>query len=482
MSASRVLKRALPLSITACLVAGPAGAQTSQTSPTTSPPASPTAAAPVAPAATPADKAEASVRTLTFDEALRIGEKENRDLQAARVRLKGAYSDVTKAFGNLLPTLSAQGKVTINEPEIVINFADAFKALIPPGAMLPAMEPTTIVKRVQLDAVIAANIPILTLSAFPAYQAVKVNFKAQERQLVVTAIQILTSVATSFYAAAGNDEVVVARRHAIEVAQKTVDNAKVRLSAGVVNKVEVTRAELALIQAQQRLREAEDSRAAAYRTLASLLNLPPGPLKVVPPGEPKTEFAGDENLVNTALSQRPEIANLELIGQSSRLQARAHLLRWVPNLSGFANIRLTNASGFGGRNDYYAVGVQLDWMIFDGLQRDASRMAANAAREDAELRAAQLRRTISDETINARQGVATRKQGLITAERSVQMARETLDLVRIQYSAGTATQLDLLAAQDQLIQAEVGLAQARFDLSLAVLNLRKAMGDTLLPS
>lgn len=478
MSASRVLKRALPLSITVCLVGGPARAQTSQTSPT-SQPASP-AAAPAAQAATQSEST-AGVRMLTFDEALRIGEKENRDLQAARVRLKGAYSDVTKAFGNLLPTLSAQGKVTINEPEIVINFADAFKSLIPPGAMLPAMEPTTIVKRVQLDAVIAANIPILTLSAFPAYQAVKVNFKAQERQLVVTAIQILTSVATSFYAAAGNDEVVIARRHAIEVAQKTVDNARVRLSAGVVNKVEVTRAELALIQAQQRLREAEDSRAAAYRALATLLNLPPGPLKVVPPGEPKTDFGGDEGLVSTALSQRPEIANLELLGQSARLQSRAHLLRWVPNLSGFGNIRLTNASGFGGRNDYYAVGVQLDWMIFDGLQRDASRHAANAAREDAELRLAQLRRTISDETVNARQGVVTRKQGLLTAERSVQMARETLDLVRIQYGAGTATQLDLLAAQDQLIQAEVGLAQARFDLSLAVLNLRKAMGDTLLP-
>lgn len=42
----------------------------------------------------------------------------------------------------------------------------------------------------------------------------------------------------------------------------------------------------------------------------------------------------------------------------------------------------------------------------------------------------------------------------------------------MQYDAGTATQLDLLTAQDQLVLAEVGLAQARFDMSLSVINLR----------
>ena len=39
-----------------------------------------------------------------------------------------------------------------------------------------------------------------------------------------------------------------------------------------------------------------------------------------------------------------------------------------------------------------------------------------------------------------------------------------------------ATQLDLLQAQDTLVLSEVSLAQARFDVALADLELRRAAG------
>ena len=59
------------------------------------------------------------------------------------------------------------------------------------------------------------------------------------------------------------------------------------------------------------------------------------------------------------------------------------------------------------------------------------------------------------------------------------MAQETLNLVRLQYEAGTATQLDLLTSQDQADLTAVGLAQARFDLSLSVIQLRRLIGAPL---
>jgi outer membrane protein TolC len=48
--------------------------------------------------------------------------------------------------------------------------------------------------------------------------------------------------------------------------------------------------------------------------------------------------------------------------------------------------------------------------------------------------------------------------------------------VQVQHDAGTATQLDLLQAQDNLVAAEVALAQARFDLSLGALSLERLSG------
>lgn len=518
-------------------VAKAAGTSGSSATKVTAPPLPP----PVAPVPLAQESGITGARALSIAEALQLGEKQNRDLQGARERLSGSKADIERAMAALLPTLSAQGKLTVNIPEVRLNldqsgsvFGSAVqgaqladlntkvngspvatgpitKVLLdtvcndpnrvnPPGVAASCMQfqnpgqtmqdlgkvlesaniNVAIQPQVQVDAVIAANIPLLVPAAYPALSGAKLAYKSQEKQLAVTTAQVLQSVASSFYAAAGTEELVSARVHAIEVAQKTADNARIRLAAGVVNRVEVTRAELALIQAQQRLLEAQDQRAAAYRTLATLLKLEAGSFKVVPPPEPSLEPGTSEQLVGDALQRRPELASLDLAVQATSAQISSSWLRWSPTLSAFGNIRLTNATGFAGRIDYYAVGAQLDWLIFDGFARDAARHQAEAQRRDSLLRLEQLRDSISDEVINARRSVLTRKQGLVAAQRSVSMAKETLDLVRVQYEAGTATQLDLLTAQDQLVLAEVGLAQARFDMSLSVINLRRLSGSPLI--
>ena len=518
-------------------VAKAAGTSSSSTTKVTAPPLPP----PVAPIPLAQESGITGARALSIAEALQLGEKQNRDLQGARERLSGSKADIERAMAALLPTVTAQGKLTVNIPEVRLNldqsgsvFGSAVqgaqladlntkvngspvatgpitKVLLdtvcndpnrvnPPGVAASCMQfqnpgqtmqdlgkvlesaniNVAIQPQVQVDAVIAANIPLLVPAAYPALSGAKLAYKSQEKQLVVTTAQVLQSVASSFYTAAGTEEVVSARVHAIEVAQKTADNARIRLAAGVVNRVEVTRAELALIQAQQRLLEAQDQRAAAYRTLARLLKLEAGSFKVVPPPEPSLEPGTSDQLVGDALERRPELASLDLAVQATSAQISSSWLRWSPTLSAFGNIRLTNATGFAGRIDYYAVGAQLDWLIFDGFARDATRHQAEAQRRDSLLRLEQLRDSISDEVINARRSVLTRKQGLVAAQRSVSMAKETLDLVRVQYEAGTATQLDLLTAQDQLVLAEVGLAQARFDMSLSVINLRRVSGSPLI--
>ena len=65
---------------------------------------------------------------------------------------------------------------------------------------------------------------------------------------------------------------------------------------------------------------------------------------------------------------------------------------------------------------------------------------------------------------------------LNTALQAVDLSRQTLELVRSQYEVGTATQLDLLTAQDSLVTADVAVAQARFDLALAALSLQRSAG------
>lgn len=451
------------------------------------------AAPQAAPAAGLIDQTPA--QPLSLAEALEMARKNNRDLKAAATRLQVARSDVNRAIAALLPRLSAQGRYTINDPEVTVSFPDLSdpSALVRCFTMMPAPpecagQPRVFTPRHQFDATVTATLPIIAPPAYAALHGARAAEQAQKKQFQATEAQLLQSVAGAFFTAAGTDELVAARRHAIDVAQKTLDNARARLEAGVVNRVEVTRAELAVLQAQQRLLEAEDSRGAAYRVLATLVILR-APFRVVPPGEPPVEARSDGELVELALRQRPEVPALDAQVRAARAQAVAQGLRWLPTVSAFGNMRFTSAPGFATRTDsdgkevprydFYAAGLQLDWTLFDGFERDAQRKALEAQADEARLRLRQLQDTIADDVQNARRQSLTRQQGLKSAQRQVQLARETLELVRIQHDAGTATQLDLLTAQDQLMLAEVALAQARFDLSLASITLRRLIGAPL---
>ena len=123
------------------------------------------------------------------------------------------------------------------------------------------------------------------------------------------------------------------------------------------------------------------------------------------------------------------------------------------------------------------MGLQLDWVIYDAGAREAQRHLAEAQRDENDLHVAAQRDSVRDEIRNAGETLHTKQAALATAEQSAALARETLDLTRAEYDAGTATQLDVLEAQDALVAAEVSRAQARFDVALSHIALERAAGN-----
>ena len=177
-----------------------------------------------------------------------------------------------------------------------------------------------------------------------------------------------------------------------------------------------------------------------------------------------------------ALHLRPEFRALEASVKAEEAEQRSHAWRWAPSLSGFGLARVFNYDNFARKSYAWAIGLQLDWVLYDGGVRDTQRHMAAAQALEAAARAEVLRESIRDDLANGRSQIDTKRQAQETAERSVSLARETLELVRTQYEAGTATQVDLLQAQDNLVGAEEGLAHAHFDVAVADLTLRRAAG------
>ena len=438
-------------------------------------------------------------RSITLDDALALARVHNRDLRAARERVVEAEAGVAQARAALLPTVSAQGRYTRNYKEVdfdAIAFAQptfdignairmattnpaeaaAIQSAIERDQAALASQPTVVIQKLnQLDGTVNAAVPLVSPPAYYGLSAAQSSRDASTAGFHVTEASVLLAVAQAYFAAAGTDELVLARQDAVKVATETFDVAKARVAAELANQVESTRAETALVRAQQDLAEAENRRGQAYRALATLIGTHE-PIAVQAAKTLPDEPGPVEGLVGEARTRRPEIAAERATIAAADASAKAGAWRWSPVLSAFGFLRGQNYTGFSGDKYAWGVGLQLDWLLYDGGTRDAQRHIAQAQRREAEARLDLLADTVSDEVANARGTLETSRKGVGAAQRAVELARETLRLVRAQYDAGTARQLDVLQAQDALVGAEVALAQAHFDVALADLQLRRAAG------
>src|SRR6185295_4685988 len=126
---------------------------------------------------------------------------------------------VQQAWAALLPTVAAQGKYTHNYKEVSLQFP-VFDPTMPTAA--PKFETAVIQKGEQLDFAATATVPLLVPWAYPSLQAAKRNEEAGRAQQSVTVAQVLYATAQAYYACAGADELVEARKHAVMVTQKAL--------------------------------------------------------------------------------------------------------------------------------------------------------------------------------------------------------------------------------------------------------------------
>lgn len=440
----------------------------------------------------------AAERTVTLEEALAIARRQNRDLHAAQARLEQAAADLSRAYASLMPQLTTTGRYTHNYKQVSFDFSTLNQGLLglaeairtstsdPGEAMAIArfeeqveaaqLTPIVIQKREQLDWFVNGRMPLVAPAAYPALRAARATERAARASYAANNADVLLRVAEAYYLAAGADELIRARTDAIAVARRTLEDASAHFTAGSATRVDVMRAQLAVLRAEQAAADTEVAAARAYRALARLLGTRER-LRVVPAAAPPSRAAAGRDLVASALARRPEIAAGRERVAALAAQKRAFAWQWAPSLSAFGNFNLGNYQSFSGDRYAWSVGLELGWVIYDGGVRDAQRRRAAAEEREQAAELDLLRDTVADQVLDARDELRTRRRAFESARQEARLTRETLELVRVQYGAGAASQLDLLQAQDAVVSADVAVARARFDVALATLRLERAIGD-----
>lgn len=303
----------------------------------------------------------------------------------------------------------------------------------------------------------------------------------------------LLGVRTRFYTALLTRERIKVQEQNIGLLERQLQDVKNRFEAGTVSNFEVLRAEVALANAQPALITARNDFRLAIEELRQSL----GFVAAREPDVTKVpEFLGTlefnassfelRSALGTAREQRPDLQRLAKLSDAAEQGIISSRSGYLPVVSAFGSYDWRQAPVSSNRSslDGWTVGLQTSWDIFDG-RATAGRVAqARSFLEQTRLALAEAQLSAD---VEVRRAISIFQQATELAEASkrvVEQAEEAVRLANARYSAGTATQLDVLTSQVELTTARLNQLQAYYSYNVAVATVRNAMGlsDESLPT
>jgi outer membrane protein len=265
----------------------------------------------------------------------------------------------------------------------------------------------------------------------------------------------------------------VLRAHAIlRVANETVkarDLAFRQISAlansGLKSTLDVNFAQVNLSQAQVLELQAENGLGQSEAELSTALGFADAEhfaLEEIPLGQGLD--SSPEPLIQEAMQQRPELANLRDELQASQRFAKAQEALKYPKISALAAAGVNPAAPKDEFQDtYYMAGINIEVPITTGgnlqAQAEEAHLVARAATDNLVDAQNTISRDVRVAWLNAR----TDFKQIAVAQQMVQAAAQAQKLAQSRYSLGTSSIVEFTQAQLEYTQAELQAATDRYD-------------------
>ena len=279
-------------------------------------------------------------------------------------------------------------------------------------------------------------------------------------------------------------------------AKKTLADTQKQVEIGTLAPIEVVRAQstvatdqqtltvaLTNLQLQQLLMKNALSRTLVNPALADAEVIPTSTMEL-----PAQEaVVPTQDLVNDALSHRPELAEARINLSNTDISKKAIRSALLPSLDVFAyysgnGVNTSYQDSLGQLVDSTApdkgVGVSLTIPLRNRAAQ-ATQVRSELEYRQAQLRIQQLENQVRIEVRNAQFGVQQNRASVASAQAAVELARQSLDAEQKKYALGASTSTLVLQNQTALTQAESTLISAKAAYEKSRLELDRATGSLL---
>jgi len=411
--------------------------------------------------------------TLTLEDSIHLALSQNPYHLAAGERVKAAKSKIREAAAGFLPSLNAQGLATLDEKLFELEFP----------SFIPGEPP----QKVSVDFTrdyqfsMSFSLPLFTSGRLVSgYKQARYNLQSTEEALRQSKHVTVFNTKRAFYGYLLSEEFVKVAEEAVEVTEKHFKNVKSLYKVGIASKFDLLRSEVQVANLKPQLIRARNNLKIAELSLKTLLGLDLSKSVKIKGDLAYEAFEPDlEACLTRALLNRPEISQLryqkQMAGEALKL-ARAVNLPTLA-LAGTYNFW---ADKLNFRKDiwqsYYAVNLVLTVPLFNGFTTSARVAQSKAMIKEVELNQKGLRDMVKFEVRKAILRIKEAKESLLSQEKNVEQAQESLRIAELNFSEGLATTLDVSSVQAALSQAKTNYSQALYDYVISLAELDRAMG------
>jgi outer membrane protein len=400
----------------------------------------------------------------TISDALSRAYLNNPDINQQRAAVRASDEGVPQAKAGWMPKVQAQGTLNYQVSNIqgLFGLSSSNQKL----AALP-MTGQAQVNETVFDGMRTAN---------SVNQAESSVLMARE-QLRQTELTTLFDGAQAYMDVLLNTAVLGLRRNNVKVLEVQLRQTRDRFQVGEVTRTDVAQAESSLASGTADVAVAESKLQGSIATFRQVIGIQPARLQPARPIE-KLLPPSLEEAIEISLTEHPSILGALHqvdVGEDAVKVAEGAL---SPQLSVVGQVQnSTDTSGYPGYSVFSAsIGGQLTVPIYQGGQEYAAIRQAKEKLNQAQIAVASARNQARAGVVTAWGQLQAARAAIVSFQAAVKAAEIALNGVREEAKVGQRTTLDVLNAEQTLLNTRVQLVQAQHDRVVASYSVMSAIG------
>ncbi len=403
----------------------------------------------------------------TLEEALISAYQNHAGLQAERARLRELDETYVQARAQGRMTSSIGGTASINAsrtPALDIPLP-GFDSFIDSGTTFST--PIAAEARFIQPIYQGGRVSALKSQAMAGIYAAREGLRAQETQ-------ILTDVATTYIDILRDEEAARIRRSNVQVLLRQKEAADSRFEVGAGTRTDMAQADARLAGAKVGLAQAEAELQVSRANFKRLTGHMPEALTSPPSFQLP---ASEKEAIELALANNPQILAALYSEEAGEAGIKAAKAAYKPTIALTGSLQaIRGQAGFPDRAETAMVGAQISVPLTTGGMNRSRIRAAESARTRLMFETRDTQAAIEAAIMQSWAGLQAAKSALDASEVQVAAAKLAFEGVELEREVGRRTALDVLNAEQELLEAQLTVLNSRSEVAKAGYRLLAITG------